>query len=160
MIHFTADHAQQALRRANLLLLSSTSQKISSQSSWRRAKRSCRVGDRWRKWFRLGENCLLRSSLHQYINNRHPIAKKDNCLVRRHPPTPASCDTVVWIQPWTRKEKIGWKWVQIWCLAAMFVRTLDKCGHTAHYKELTETGNRASKLSGIQVRDCLTAWSI
>ena len=114
MIHFTADHAQQALWRANLLLLSSTSQKISSQSSWRRAKRSCRVGDRWRKWFRLGENCLLRSSLHQYINNQHPIAKNDNCLVRRHPRTPASCDTVVWIQPWIRKEKIGSKWVQTW----------------------------------------------
>ena len=38
-----------------------------------------------------------------------------------------------------------------------FVRVLDKCGHTAHYKELTATGNRASKLSGIQVSDCLTA---
>ena len=46
------------------------------------------------------------------------------------------------------------------CLAAKhlnFERALDKCGHTAHYKELTETGNRASKLSGIQVSDCLTA---
>ena len=30
-------------------------------------------------------------------------------------------------------------------------------GHTAHYKELTETGNRESKVSGIQVSDCLTA---
>ena len=32
------------------------------------------------------------------------------------------------------------------CLAAKhlnFERALDKCGHTAHYKELTETGNRA-----------------
>ena len=100
--------------RANLLLLSSTSQKISGQSSWRRAKRSCRVGVRWRKRFRLDENCLLTSSLHQYINNQHPIAKNDNCLVRRHPRTPASCDTVVWIQPWTRNKKIGSKWVQTW----------------------------------------------
>ena len=38
-----------------------------------------------------------------------------------------------------------------------FERALDKCGHTAHYKELTGTGNRASKLSGIQVNNCLTA---
>ena len=36
-----------------------------------------------------------------------------------------------------------------------FVRALDKCGRTAHYKELTETGNRASKVSGFQVSDCL-----
>ena len=86
----------------------------SGQSSWRRAKQSWLVGVRWRKRFRLGENCLLRSSLHQYINNQHPIAKNDNCLVRRHPRTPASCDTVVWIQPWTRNEKIGSKWVQTW----------------------------------------------
>ena len=69
----------------------------SGQSSWRRAKRSWLVGVRWRKRFRLGENCLLRSSLHQYINNQHPIAKNDNCLVRRHPRLPASCDTVIWI---------------------------------------------------------------
>ena len=84
----------------------------SGQSSCRRAKRSWLVGVRRRKRFRLGENCLLRSSLHQYINNQHPIAKNDNCLFRRHPRTPASCDTVVWIQPWTRNEKIGSKWVQ------------------------------------------------
>ena len=28
------------------------------------------------KWFRLGENCLLRSSLHQYISNQHTVVKK------------------------------------------------------------------------------------
>ena len=42
------------------------------------------------------------------------LYKNDNCLFRRHPRTPASCDTVVWIQPWTRNEKIGSKWVQTW----------------------------------------------
>ena len=66
------------------------------------------------KRFRLGENCLLRSSLHQYINNQHPIVKNDNCLFRRHSLTPASCVTVVWIQPWTRNEKTGSKWVRTW----------------------------------------------
>ena len=89
--------------------------------------------------------------------------KKDNYLFRRHPRTPASCVTVVWIQPWTRNEKIGSKWVQTSMFGRQtfeFVRALDKCGHTAHYKELTETGNHASKLSGIQVSDCLTAWGI
>ena len=54
----------------------------------------------------------LWSSLHQYINNQHPTAKNDNCLFRRHPRTPASCDIVVWIQLWTRNEKTGSKWVQ------------------------------------------------
>ena len=46
------------------------------------------------------------------------------------------------------------------CLAVKhlnFKRALDICGHTAHYKELTETGNRVSKFSGLQVSDCLTA---
>ena len=38
-----------------------------------------------------------------------------------------------------------------------FERALDKCGHTAHYEELTETGNRGSEVSGIPVSDCLTA---
>ena len=49
------------------------------------------------------------------------------------------------------------------CLVAKhlnFERALDKCGHTAHYEELTETGNRGSEVSGIQVSDCLTALSI
>ena len=107
VIHFTADHAQQAIWCANLILLSLKSQKIYTwnKSSWRRAKRSWLVGVRRRKRFRLSEKCLLRSSLHQYINNQHPIAQNDNCLFRRHPHTPASCDTVVWIQPWTRNEK-------------------------------------------------------
>ena len=69
----------------------------SGENSWRRSKRSWLVGVRRRKRFRFGENCLLRSSLHRYINNQDPIAKNDNCLFRRHPRTPASCDTVVWI---------------------------------------------------------------
>ena len=113
-----------------------------------------------RKRFRLCENCLLRSSLHRYINNQHPIVKNDNCLfgeIHAHPraviPSFGSNRGHV-----TRKQvQSGFKHE---CLAAKhlnFVRTLDKCGHTAHYKELTETGNRASKLSGIQVSDCLTA---
>ena len=49
------------------------------------------------------------------------------------------------------------------CLAAKHFKSeseLDKCRHTVHYKELTETGNRASKVSGIQVSDCLTDRSI
>ena len=49
------------------------------------------------------------------------------------------------------------------CLVAKhlnFERALDKCGHTAHYEKLTETGNRGSEVSGIQVSDCLTALSI
>ena len=100
--------------RANLLLLSSTSQKISGQSSWRRAKRSWLVGFRRRKRFRIGENCLLMSSLHQYINNQHAMVKKDNYLFRRHPRTLTICVTVIWIQPWTRNEKVGSKWVQTW----------------------------------------------
>ena len=33
-MHFTADHAQQAIRRVNLVLLSSTSQKISTGKIW------------------------------------------------------------------------------------------------------------------------------
>ena len=42
------------------------------------------------------------------------LYNNDDCLFRRHPRTPAICDTVVRIQPWTRKEKIGSKWVQTW----------------------------------------------
>ena len=114
------------------------------------------------KWFRLGENCPLRSLL-CYMNNQHPIVKNDNCLFRRHPRTPASCDTVVWIQPWTRNEKIGLKWVQTW----MFGRqTFEFCvgarqiwAH-CYYWRIDRTGNCASKLSGIHVSDCLTGWSI
>ena len=73
-MHFTADHAQQAIRCANLVLLSSTSQKISTRKNLTKvaakaAERSWIVGVRRRKWFRLNENCLLRSSLQQYINN-------------------------------------------------------------------------------------------
>ena len=37
------------------------------------------------------------------------------------------------------------EWVKHECLAVKhlnFEMALDKCGHTAHYKELTETGNR------------------
>ena len=47
------------------------------QSSCRRAKRSWLVGVRRRKRFRLDENCfILKSSLHQYINNQQPIVLK------------------------------------------------------------------------------------
>ena len=42
------------------------------------------------------------------------FATSVNCLFRRHPRTPASCDTIVCIQPWTRNEKIGSNWVQTW----------------------------------------------
>ena len=61
----------------------------------------------------------------------------------------------------TRKQYQSW--FKHKCLAARhlnFERALDKCEHIAHYKELTETGNRASKVFGIQVSDCLTAWSV
>ena len=51
-------------------------------------------------------------------------------------------------EQWSRRKKSS-KWVQTWHVLAAkqlnFERALDKCGHTAHYKELTETG--------IQVRD-------
>ena len=89
------------------------------------------------------------------------LYKNDNCLFRRHPRTPASCDTVVWIQPWTRNEKIGSKWVQTWMFGRQTFEIWEtNVGTQLTIKELTETGNRASKLSGIQVSDCLTAWSI
>ena len=59
-------------------------------------------------------------------------------------------------EQWSRRKKSS-KWVQTWHVLAAkqlnFERALDKCGHTAHYKELPETANRASKVSGIQVRD-------
>ena len=49
----------------------------SGHSSCRRAKRSWLVEVRWRKRFRLGENkCLLRSLVHQYINNQQPVVLK------------------------------------------------------------------------------------
>ena len=69
-MHFTADQAQQAIRRANLVLLSSTSQKISTGKNLAKvaaeaAKRSWIVRVRRRKRFRLNKNCLLRSSPHQ-----------------------------------------------------------------------------------------------
>ena len=89
--------------------------KKSGQSSCRRAERSWLVGVRRRKRPRLDKNCLLRSPLHQYTcmyKQPTPYCINDNCLFRRHPRTHASCDTVVWIQPWTRNEKIGSKWVQ------------------------------------------------
>ena len=83
--------------------------------------------------------------MQRYIS-RKTLYKNDNCLFRRHPRTPASCDTVVLIQSWTRNEKIGSKKKKHEYLAAKhlnFDRALDKFVHTAHYKELTETGNRA-----------------
>ena len=46
------------------------------------------------------------------------------------------------------------------CLVAKhlnFERALYKCGHTAHYEELTETGNRGLEVSGIKAGDSLTA---
>ena len=48
-----------------------------------------------------------------------------------------------WLVEVRRRKRSGFKHE---CLAAKhlnFERALDKCGHTAHYKELTETGNRA-----------------
>ena len=48
----------------------------SGQSSCRRAKRSWIVEVRRGKRFRLNENCLLKSLLHQYINNQQPLLLK------------------------------------------------------------------------------------
>ena len=50
--------------------------KKSGQSSCRRAKRSWLVEVRRRKRLRLDENCLLRSLVHQYINNQQPVVLK------------------------------------------------------------------------------------
>ena len=120
MVILTSGRASRCSRSSilNSLLLSSTSQTIYTcnnlASSWRRAERSWLVGVDQRKRFRLGENFFLRSSLHKYINNQHPIVKHDNCIFRRRPHTPASCVTFVWVEPWTSNEKIGSKWVQTW----------------------------------------------
>ena len=61
-------------------------------------------------WERIS-NCLSRSSLHQYINNQQTIVNIKTttvyCLFQRHPRTPSSCHTVVWIQLRTRNQKIG-----------------------------------------------------
>ena len=115
VIHFTADHAQQAIWRANLVLLSPTSQKI---STW---KNLARVADEEQNgpglWKFAGESGSDSTEIAnwglRYISIK-TLYKNDNCLFRWHPRTPASCDTVVWIQPWTRNEKIGSKWVQTW----------------------------------------------
>ena len=58
----------------------------------------------------------------------------DNGLSRRRPGKPASCDTVVWIQKWTRKEKNNGFYVgsNMPCLDPKhlnFERGLDKCFH-------------------------------
>ena len=72
----------------NLVLLSSTSQKIYTWNNLARVADEEQNGPGlWEfagvSGSNIGENCLLRSSLHQYTNNR-PIVKKDNCLFRRY----------------------------------------------------------------------------
>ena len=135
--------------------------KKSSQSSCRRAKRSWLLGLRQRKRFQLDQNCSLGSSLHQYINNQQTIVLKRQLSLpgdihaHRRAVIPSFGSNRGRV---TRKQaQSGFKHD---CLAAKhlnFERALYKCGHTAHYKEFTEIGNRASKVSGIQVSDCLTA---
>ena len=76
----------------------SASQNISTRKTPARVaaddqKRSWLSGVRQRKRFRLYENCLLRSSLYQYINSQQPMAN-ENYLFRRRPRKPTSSDTV------------------------------------------------------------------
>ena len=132
----------------------------SGQSSCRRAKLSFLVGVRRRKRFRLDKNCLLRSSLHQYLNNQQPIIFTTTVSsgdIHAHPPSVIPSFGSNREHVTRKKVQSGFKHE---CLAAKhlnFERALDRCGHTAHYEELTEIGNRASKVSGIHVSDCLTA---
>ena len=76
----------------------------SGQSSCRRAKRFWLVEVRRRTQFQLEGNCLLRSSLHQYktIVQQRQVSFPATSTHTREP-----CDTLIWIQPWTRNEKIG-----------------------------------------------------
>ena len=118
-------------------------------------------GSRRRKRFRPDENCSLWSPLHQYINDQQPHKViNNNCLFRRRPHKPASCDAFVWIQ--RGHEKRGSKWVQTWHVwPPTFefwegVRHIQaQCRHTSHCQEFTETGNRAEKSL-----DSRLAWSI
>ena len=70
----------------------------------------------WEKAVPTRRSDSLWSSLHQHINYQQPRVShtivNNNCLFQRRPRKPVSYDTVVWIQTWTRNEKIGSLWVQ------------------------------------------------
>ena len=117
LIHYTADHGQQAIWCANLVhvLLSPTSQKISTWKNLARVAAEEQKGpDLWKFAGESGSDSKEIANWDLRYISIKTLYKNDNCLFRRHPRTPASCDTVVWIQPWTRNEKIGSKWVQTW----------------------------------------------
>ena len=107
------DHAQQAIWSAILVLLSPTSQKISMWKNLARVAAEAQNGPGL--WKFAGESGSDSTEIAnwglRYISIK-TLYNNDDCLFRRHPRTPAICDTVVRIQPWTRKEKIGSKWVQ------------------------------------------------
>ena len=101
----------------NLVLLSSTSQLIYTWNNLARVTDEEQNGPGL--WEFAGESgsdsaktAYWLSSLHQYTNNQHPIAKKRQLsLPATSTHTSELCYRPVWIQPWTRNEKIGSKWV-------------------------------------------------
>ena len=113
--HCRSRTASDTVWRANLVLLSPTSQKISTWKNLARVAAKEQNGPGL--WKFAGESGFDSTEIAnwglRYISMK-TLYKNDNCLFRWHPRAPGSCDTVVWIQPWTRNEKIGSKWVQTW----------------------------------------------